>query len=125
VNFHSYSITHGECNTLHNIKLQAATIITRLLATESKVQKISPGSVATYLRCGGIVNDSFITYLHLNRPLSAEAVLKFNPIRIPDVTKVTKTSVRSDENSLQDSSDRKVYCSVSWRKNFENSQRMP
>jgi len=38
-----------------------------------------------------------------NRQLSVEAVLKFNPMCIPDVTKVTRTSVRLDDNTLQDS----------------------
>ena len=36
-----------------------------------------------------------------NRPLSAEAVSRFHPMRIPDVMKVTETSVRL-QDSLQD-----------------------
>jgi len=48
----------------------------------------------------------------LNRPLSAEAVLKFDPMHIPDVAEVAKTSVRSDYNTLQDSSNGKVQVSI-------------
>ena len=42
------------------------------------------------------------------QPLSTEAILKFDPICIPGVTKVTKTSGRCGDNTLQDFSDRKV-----------------
>jgi len=62
-------------------------------------------SVCVKLLCCGL---TFWMSSLLNRPLSAEAVLKFDPVRIPDVTEVTKTSVRSDDNTLQDLSSFKV-----------------
>jgi len=50
--------------------------------------------------CGGLCLS--------NRQLSTEAILKFNPLHISNVRKVTKNSVRLDDTTLQDSSDRKV-----------------
>jgi len=55
--------------------------------------------VSTYdykitFQCGYLFRVSNL----LNRPLSTEAVLKFDPMRIADVTKVTETSVRCNDN---------------------------
>ena len=47
-----------------------------------------------------------------NRPLSIEAVLRLDATCIPDVTQVTETSLRFDDNTLQDSSDHKVQVPV-------------
>jgi len=71
-------------------------------------------SAITYMICLSILGVcfSFLHYIWVsslpNRPLSTDAVLRFNPMLIPNVTKVRETSVRFDDDTLKDSSDRKV-----------------
>ena len=65
-----------------------------------------------------VINHPTVPYLTfgvsslLNRPLSAEALLKFDPMCIPNVTKVTETSVRLNDNTLHDSSNCKVQVEI-------------